>query len=247
MQKPKLRDSKNRTSSEPFSLNEIPDAVIQTIGGHLVYLISIGRTDISGDDWGDALSSAIGGKHLASPLGIADVVLNKMAWSTKTVKHIARSGVFKAEKVKLISGRCSPDFSYGITDPHEDVQKTGSAILSIWNERVCIAQDNYSPVRTSILVRSEDMLSYVLFEEENHRFRTSDYEWKTNKNGNLKGYLSGTDKELFTWQPHGSQFTIHTVIPNSAKHFIIQKPPITPKNEVLSKIGFDPSWVKIIQ
>jgi hypothetical protein len=247
MQKPKLRDSKNRTGSEPFALNEIPDTVIQAIGGHLVYLISIGRTDISGDDWGDALSSAIGGKHLASPLGIADVVLNKMAWSTKTVKYTSASGVFNASKIRLISGRCSPDYSYGINNPHDDVQKTGDAVLSIWNERVNIAQDNYSPVRTSILVRSVDMLSYVLFEEENHRYRTTDYEWKVNKNGNLNGFLRGNDKELFTWQPHGSQFTVHSNIPGSAKKFTIKKPTIIAKSDTLAAIGFDSSWVTIIR
>ncbi len=247
MDKPKLRDAKSRKGSEPFALNIIPDNIIQSIGGHLVYLISVGRTDISGDDWGDALASAVGGNHLSSPLGIADVILGSMAWSTKTVKHMSTSGVFNAKKISLISGRCSPDYSYGITDPHVDIQKTGSAVLNIWNERVNIAQDNYSPVRTSVLVRSPDLLSYVLFEEESHRFRTADYEWKINSNGNLKGFLCGTDKQLFTWQPHGSQFTIHAEIPDSAKQFTIKKPSIISKNETLEAIGFNSSWVTILR
>lgn len=84
----------------------------------------------------------------------------------------------------LISGRCSPDYSYGITDPHADIQQTGRAVLGIWNERINLAQDEYNPVRTSVLVRSNDLLSYTLFEEDNHRFRTSDYLWEANKNGN---------------------------------------------------------------
>lgn len=245
MDKPKLRDSKNRKSSEPFALNLIPDNIIQMIGGHLVYLISVGRTDVSGNDWGDALASAIGGEHLASPLGIADVVLGGMAWSTKTVKHTLKSGVFNATQVNLISGRCSPDYSYGILNPHDDIQKTGAAVLSIWNERISIAQDHYTPVRTSVLVRSSDLLSYVLFEEENHRFRTTDYEWRENSKGNLKGFLRGTNKQVFTWQPHGSQFTIHTEIPSEAKKFTIKKPPIVPKNDTLNALGFDSSWVTI--
>jgi hypothetical protein len=245
--KPKLRDSKNRKSVEPFGLNLIPDAVVQEIGSHFIYLISVGVTDISGENWGDALASAIGGKHLSSPLGIADVVLGEMAWSTKTVKITSKSGVLNAKKVNLISGRCSPDYSYGITNPHEDIQKTGTAVLNIWNERVNIAQDNYASVRTSILVRSQDLLSYVLFEEENHRFRTTDYEWKQNSSGNLKGFLRGSSKQIFTWQPHGSQFTIHVDIPSSAKKFTIKKPPIIPKNQMLSSIGFDSSWVTILK
>lgn len=243
--KPRLRDSKNRKSVEPFPLNEIPNQIIKAIGAHLVYLVSVGRKDISGDDWGDALASAVNGQHLASPLGIADVVLGSMAWSTKTVKQAGSKGLSKDKKIRLISGRCSPDYSYGITDPHQDIQKTGSAVLNIWNERVSIAQDNYSPVRTSILIRSDDLLSYIVFEEENHRFRTSDYEWKVNRNGNLEGYLKGTNQQFFTWQPHGSQFTIHVKIPDSAIHFTIKKPPIISKEEGLKAIGFDDSWVTV--
>lgn len=246
MDKPKLRDARNRKSSEPFGLNLVPDDVVRAIGEYLVYLISTGRTDISGDDWGDALATAIDGTHLSSPLGIADVVLDEMAWSTKTVKFMAATGVFNAKNISLISGRCSPDYSYGITDPHADIQKTGAAVLSIWNERVNIAQDNYSSVRASVLVRSPNLLSYVLFEEESHRFRTTDYEWRINKNGNLKGFLRGTEKQLFTWQPHGSQFTIHTEVPHSAKKFTIKSPPMISKSEILSAIGFDPSWVTIL-
>lgn len=247
MDRPKLRDSKNKKNVEPFRLNEIPDDIIMGIGGHLVHLISVGRTDISGDDWGDALASAIGGTHLSSPLGIADVISGGMAWSTKTVKHLPNSGVFNADKVSLISGRCSPDYSYGITDPHIDIQRTGAAVLNIYNERVSIAQENYSPVRTSVLVRSPDMLSYVLFEEESHRFRTADYLWEVNKNGNLKGFDKANGKQMFTWQPHGSQFTIHADVPHSAKKFAIKKPPIISKNETLNAIGFDSSWVTIIR
>ena len=59
--KPKLKDSNQRKHNEIFQLNEVPDSIIKLIGGHLVYLLSIGRTDISGDDWGDALASAING------------------------------------------------------------------------------------------------------------------------------------------------------------------------------------------
>jgi len=244
---PRLRDAKHRTSKEPFQLNEIPDDVIHKIAGHLIYLISTGRNDISGDDWGDALAAAVDGQHLTAPLGIVDVVYNGMAWSTKTVKHIGKTGLFNANKINLISGRCSPDYSYGITDPHLDIQKTGNAVLNIWNERVSIAQDQYSPIRTSVLVRSPDLLSYLIFEEENHRFITSHYEWRVNKNGNLQGFVKGSDLHMFTWQPHGSQFTIHTQIPASARKFQIKQPTIISKAAMLSSIGFDHSWVNILK
>lgn len=214
------------------------------IGSYFVYLLYIGRKDITGTDWGDAFSDAIGGKHLDSPVGIADVVFEKMAWSMKTVKN---STPFNCKNIRLISGRCSPDYSYGITDPHDDIQKTGRAVLGIWNERVNIAQDNYSTVRTSVLVRSNDLLSYCLFEEENHRYRTNDYYWEVNANGNLIGKSLETNEVCFTWQPHGSQFTIHTKVPENAVRFEIQQPPLLTKESILDTIHFDKSWVRIIQ
>lgn len=203
----------------------------------------IGRTDITGADWGDAFAQAIKGLHLDSPVGIADVVLNKNCWSMKTVKN---SDPFSAKNIRLISGRCSPDYSYGITDPHKDVQKTGEAVLGIWNERVNIANDRYSQLRTSILIRSNDLLSYSLFEEETLRYRTTDYRWDVNKNGNLIG-LDKNEKVCFTWQPHGSQFTIHTEIPDSSVKFTIKQPPKLERKEILEKIHFDTSWITIIK
>ncbi len=244
MEHPKLRDSKRLLTHEPYPLNEIPEAVIKQIGKRLVYLLCIGRTDLSGNDWGDVFAEAIGGEHLQSPVGIADVIFNKMAWSVKTVK--ASNPHRKEASVRLISGRCSPDYSYGITDPHKDIQKTGRAVLNIWNERVNIAYDYYNPVRNSILVRSNDLLSYTLFEEENHRFVSNQYYWKENKNGNLIGVDIETGETLFTWQPHGSQFTVHTRVPQNAVRFKIKQPPILDIEETLQQINFNDSWVEII-
>ena len=241
---PRLRDSKRRITAEPFQLNEIPEDVIYSLGGYFVYLLYVGRKDFSGSDWGDALASAVGGVHLDSPVGIADVVLGKMAWSAKTVKL---ENPFSAQKIRLISGRCSPDFSYGIGDPHENIQKTGEAVLNIWNERINIAYDHYNPVRTSVLIRSCDLLSFRLFEEENQRFRTNDYLWEENPNGNLIGVHKETGETCFTWQPHGSQLTIHTHVPKSALKFRIRKPSVMSKDDILQKLKFDNSWVEIVE
>lgn len=244
MKHPRLRDSKKLATDEPYPINELPDELIVRIGGYLAHLLYVGRKDISGADWGDAFADAVGGKHLDSPVGIADVVLGKMAWSVKTVK-VPRP--FIARGIRLISGRCSPDYSYGITDPHADIQNTGRAVLGIWNERINIAQDNYNPVRTIVLIRSYDLLDYCMFEEENHRFRTGDYSWEANSNGNLVGKESGTGETRFTWQPHGSQFTIHTHVPENAVKFTIKRPPLLTKEDILKAIRFDASWVKIMR
>lgn len=53
--------------------------------------------------------------------------------------------------VKLISGRCSPDYSYGITDPHKDVQKTGEAV------KFC--------VRKPPTLKKDDVLKGIEFDE----------------------------------------------------------------------------------
>ncbi len=241
---PRLRDGRRAPYGEKYPLNEIPDSIIKKIGGYLVYLLYIGRKDISGEDWGDAFADAIGGNHLDSPVGIADVVVNGMAYSMKTVKH---QNPFGCDKVRLISGRCSPDYSYGISDPHTDIQKTGRAVLEIWNERVNIAHEEFNPVRTSILVRSYDLLSYVLFEEDTNRYRVSDYIWKTNPNGNLIGIHKDTKEQCFTWQPHGSQFTIHTKVPDDAVKFTIRRPPVITKESVLENINFGEDWVEVIR
>lgn len=244
MRHPRLRDGHRLITSEIYPINEIPDDIIVKIAGYFTYLLYVGRKDISGSDWGDAFANAIDGIHLDSPIGIADVVKNKMAWSMKTVKT---KNVFKATNVRLISGRCSPDYSYGISDPHEDIEKTGRAVIGIWNERVNLALDNYNPVRTSVLVRSEDCLEFCLFEEETHRYPSNDFHWEVNANGNLVGRNIETGDVKFTWQPHGSQFTIYTKIPKSAIKFRIRKPPVLLPEDILKNLGFDSSWVEILR
>lgn len=241
--RPRLRDSKRLSTKTLYPLNIIPPEMITRMGGYLVYLLYIGRKDITGSDWGDVFADSIGGTHLDSPVGIADVIFEKNCWSAKTVKI---PDPFSASKVRLISGRCSPDYSYGITDPHKDVQKTGEAVLNIWNERINIATDHYSNVRTAVLIRSYDCLSYRLFEEDTQRFRTTDYHWKVNPNGNLIG-LDRNGRHCFTWQPHGAQFTIHTEVPESAIKFQIKQPPSISKQDVLKIVEFDESWVQIIK
>lgn len=242
MKHPKLRDRHKLITSELYPLNEIPDEIIIKIAGYFAYLLYMGRKDITGEDWGDAFANAIEGIHLDSPVGIADVVKGKMAWSLKTVKS---SNPLSISKIRLISGRCSPDYSYGITDPHENIEKTGRAVLGIWNERINLALDSYNPVRTVVLVRSDDCLNYCLFEHDIHRFPSNEYVWNTNKNGNLIGKSIISNQTKFTWQPHGSQFTIHENIPQNAVRFTLRKPPVITKEDVLSAMKFDASWVDI--
>ena len=79
----------------------------------------------------------------------------------------------------------------------------------------------------------------------NLRYRTNDYTWEVNSNGNLIGMDTETGEQCFTWQPHGSQFTIHTKVPSNAIKFTIKQPPVLQKEITLNNIGFDKSWINI--
>ena len=243
MKGPRLRDSNNLITRELYPLGQIPDEVIKRVGAYFVYLLATGRKDLSGDDWGDAFAYAINGTHLKSPVGIADFVYeDKQAWSMKTVK---KTNPFRRGQIRLISGRCSPDYSYGIANPHDDLQATGRAVLGIWNERINIARDHYNPVRTVVLVRSEDMSSFCIYEEDNQRYSTNEYVWKENSKNNLVG-MKG-EQTCFTWQPHGSQFTIHSEIPENAIKFKIRKPDTISQEKIWETVGFSEDWVQIIK
>ena len=242
MHRPKLRDNKNRKSQEPYQTGDIPDAVVFEISKHLVYNYAIGKKDIDGKDWGDIFALAIQGEHLSSPVGLADVVLDGMAWSVKSVKN---TNPHTCQTVRIISGRNSPDYSYGITDPHLDVEKTGAAVLNIWNERVNIALDNFAPLRSSVLVRNYDKFEFLLFELELERFPPKNYQWQVNQNGNLEGYELASGLHKFTWQPHGSQFTVIHPVPVATKKFSVKKPIILDFENTLIQVGFDNSWVII--
>lgn len=242
MKQPKLRDSKNLVS-ELYPLGQMPRDLITKIASGIVYRLHTGRKDISGDDWGDILADAVGGEHYARPVGITDLATETTAWSAKTVKA---NNPFASLNVRLISGRNSPDFSYGIDDPHDDVQRTGDAVLAIWNGRVDIAQAHHPRIRVNVLIRNTTLTEFVMYEEYLEHFRISDYEWKENERGNLEGFHRRTGEKSFTWQPHGSQFTIHSVVPNDAIKFRLKHPPLLTQEIALDNIGFNDSWVEIL-
>jgi hypothetical protein len=242
-QRPKLRDNKGKGPYELYPLGQIPDEVIYAIGKWMAYHFTVGKSDIDGRDWGDVFAKAINGSHMNRPIGLADVVYEGMAWSVKSVKHKYPLSV---ERIRVISGRCSPSYSYGISDPRQDVQKTGEAVLGIWNERINIAKEKYEPLRTSILVRNSNTLEFLIFENEAERFIANNYAWKENQNGNLEGYELLSNKHIFTWQPHGAQFTILYDIPASAKKFKVKRPSVLDFEKIMENIGFDSTWVAVL-
>lgn len=242
MLKPKLRDSKKSRQTDIHALGEYPKELVYEISKWIVYNFAVGKSDISGEDWGDIFAKGVNGNHLSSPVGLADVVLDEGAWSVKSVKI---NDPHTIKTIRVISGRNSPDYSYGITNPHDDPQKTGTAVLNIWNERVNIAVDEYVNLRSAILIRNVNTLEFTLFETEINRFITKEYVWSVNKNGNIEGVDGTHGNHKFTWQPHGSQFTIIYSVPSSAVRFQIKRPPVLDFNKTMEQIGFDESWVSI--
>ena len=119
--KPPSQDSADNPSGL-WPVGEIPDWVLLKLGEQIVHRLAIGHKDLSGDDFGTVFANAIGGIHRKSPLGIIDVFAGKVAWSAKTISNKNPKTV---QKVRLISGRNSPDYSAGISDPRKDPEAQG--------------------------------------------------------------------------------------------------------------------------
>ena len=211
-----------------------------------MHRLAIGHSDIDGEDAGTIFADAVKGIHRSRPIGLSDVELNGCAWSVKTVKA---GHPFTQKRVRLISGRNSPDYSFGISNPRDDPEHTGRAVLAIWNKRVNEGRDEHPDLRIAVLVRNMAVREFVLFEEPATEFVSANYEWRFNKEGN-EGNLEGIDKSTgehrFTWQPHGGQFTIIRDVPASARKFSIgPNVPLVEVSQVLAYVRYRKSWVKI--
>lgn len=237
----KLKGSAKRRNS-PYPLGQIPHSVAVAIGRQIVHRLAIGHADITGDDFGGMFAKAIGGTHRGKPLGIADVVWNGCAWTVKTVQD---KNPFTQQRIRAISGRNSVNYSQGITDPLADIAATGSAVLRIWNARVDESLNEHDDLRIFVMVRNMSTLEFLLMETEATRYVPSEYVWSKNANGNLIGKDIHRGEHRFSWQPHGSQFTVLHHVPASAYRFrITHKPGLIEESRVLELIQFDESWIQ---
>ena len=243
MKSPKLRTASKH--KPPYELNQFPQKFVYNIAREIVYLLATTHeARLEGKDWEKIFASSIGAEWKPSNIGLDDVVLKNCAWGAKTVKNIRPS---KAKIVRLISGRNSPVFSYGdkIDVENSIPQNVGTKILSIWNTRVEELYLKYPFLRTVVLVKSQDLCEVAVFEFNTVRYQPELYTWQWNKRGNLEGFdLDGNHK--FTWQPHGSQFTIKENIPKDRTAFRVKKPDNLEKQKILDKMGFDESWISIL-
>jgi len=243
-QSPKLRTVNKSVAAYP--LNHFDNNFPYTLGQEIVYLLaSKGKPVLEGSEWEEIFANCIGADWKPSNVGLDDVVMGNTAWGAKTVKASTKD--FKNLKyVRLISGRNSPVYSYGNTiDTSADPNLIGEQVLEIWNERVSAVREKFKNLRTVVLVKSNDLSQVAVFEFDTIRYDSELYNFVWNKNGNLEGYKKGTEIKRFTWQPHGSQFTITEPVPEKTLILRIQQPKKLDKAKVLNAIGFDRSWVTI--
>jgi len=241
--KPKLR---NVDKYKPlYPLNKFIEGFAYKLGKELVYLLATRSSpSLEGKDWEEIFAKIIGAEWKPSNIGLDDIVHEQMAWGAKTVKNRQPSTV---SKVRLISGRNSPVYSFGDDKlRNREPNELGEKILSIWNERVSSVRKLYKHVRTVVLVKSETLLEAAVFEFETVLYDTSMYWWQWNENDNLEGFIKKRDQHVFTWQPHGSQFTIIEDVPEERLAIRIRKPPVLDKDNLLRAINFEDSWIEII-
>jgi len=241
---PKLRGVDKYKPDYP--LGQFPSGFAMELGKELIYLLATRNPPtLEGADWEQIFARCIGAQWSPSNVGLDDVQLHQMAWSAKTVKN---KNPFKVKHIRLISGRNSPDYSFDIENVHtEDPDKLGEMILGIWNARITDVRKKFATTRTVVLIKGDDLSTVSVFEEEALKFLPEEYEWEWNQKGNLEGYVKGSDVKKFTWQPHGSQFTITTNVPDNRLKLRIKRPPLLDREEVLGQLKFDPSWIEIVK
>ena len=229
-----------------YALGQFPAGFAMELGKELIYLLATRNPPtLEGSDWEQIFARCIGAQWTPSNVGLDDVQLHQMAWSAKTVKN---KNPFKVKHIRLISGRNSPDYSFDIENVHtEDPNQLGEMILGIWNARITDVRKKFATTRTVVLIKGDDLTSVSVFEEEAFKYLPEEYEWEWNQRGNLEGYIKGSDVKRFTWQPHGSQFTITTNVPDNRLKLRIKQPPLLDREEVLSQLKFDPSWIEIVK
>jgi hypothetical protein len=241
---PKLRTVNKSVSA--FPLNNFPKEFPFLIGKEIVYLLaSKGKPDLEGSEWESIFANCIGAEWRPSNVGLDDVVMGNTAWGAKTVKATKPAS---QKKVRLISGRNSPNYSFGErSDEKADANLIGRLVLDIWNERVSSIREKFKHLRTIVLIKSKDLSEVVVFEFDTIRYDYELYNWEWNKSNNLVGTHKKTEEHSFTWQPHGSQFTIIENVPEKSLVIKIRQPKALDKNQVLKSLGFDKSWVTVIQ
>ena len=237
---PRLRGVNGSRGRSIYALNAIPPNIIVRFFAHIVYLLSVGKEDLSGDDVSIAFAKAIDGEFHKTPNGLVDVSKNNQAWSIKTVKY---ENIINKKVVRLISGRNNVLYSYPEEANLRKISLTGKQVIEIWNGRVDEVRSKYSDFRTLVVIRSNDLRHFIIFEEDTPRYEADNYIWKKNSKRNYIAINTTTRQQAFTWQPNGSQFTIHKIVPNNASKFTLRQPETLNEETHRRDLGYNEEWV----
>lgn len=245
---PRLRRA---TKTNPlFQLNAFPASFVDKLSQHICYhLATRAGADLEGTDWEKIFADCIGASWTPSNVGLDDIthIASSTAWGAKTVKgrvYTTAEAMARSQSIRLISGRNSPNYSFdeAINPKKHDPNDVGKMVLDIWNARVKEVRAKFENLRTVVLVKGADLLSAVVFEYDTDMYLTDEYVWIWNSNGNLEGSDRSSGVHKFTWQPHGSQFTIIEKIPNDALRLQFKMPKRVPMQAVLEQVGFNSTF-----
>jgi len=230
----------------PYPLNKFPSGFPVNLGREVVYLLATrGIPRLEGEDWEEIFARVIDAEWKPSNVGLDDIVKEQTAWGAKTVKNAKPSS---ADTIRLISGRNSPVYSFGDSEVSEiDPNELGDKVLAIWNGRVSAVRNKFRHARSVVLIKSPDLLELAVFEFETIMYPSENYFWKWNERKNLEGLEKSSNQHIFTWQPHGSQFTIIENVPKDRLAIRIRKPPNLDRSSILKAMDFNESWVQVIK
>lgn len=149
MAEPRLRTVNKAVP--PYRLNEFPHSFIEKFAEDVVYMLATkSAMSLEGNEWEQIFANCINAQWRPSNVGLDDVVLDNCCWSAKTVK--SGSNIGEQKTVRLISGRNSPTYSFGVDRITEaDPNEIGRMVLDIWNERVSGIRQYFKFARTVVL------------------------------------------------------------------------------------------------
>ncbi|MDR1497464.1 MAG: hypothetical protein LBS59_03490 [Puniceicoccales bacterium] len=230
-----------------YRLNHFPETFPYALGRELIYLLATRGESarLEGADWEEIFARCIGAQWAPSNVGLDDITHQGMARGAKTVKN---KKPFAAKSVRLVSGRNSTIYSFGDDDIRtQNPEELGEKILSIWNQHVADVRKKFPTLRTVVLLKGDGLAEVSVFETETIFYQKENYIWQWNDNDNLEGLLNENNRHVFTWQPHGSQFTIIEEVPTERLKLRIRKPEALNQEQVLNTLKVDDSWIEIVR
>ena len=112
----------------PYPLNKYPENFGYNLGKEIIYLLATKSTpDLRGSDWEQIFAISINAEWKPSNVGLDDVVMGNCAWSAKSIKNKNPKTV---KRIRLISGRNSPAYSFDETNLDADPNELGGSRTS---------------------------------------------------------------------------------------------------------------------